>query len=72
MSVIYIRDKLKKYLVESRQSINDTILSGVKDMSQLEYLRGQYTALVQVESELRELLGKVIEDDESKDQGDST
>tara|TARA_R100001163_G_C4990718_1_gene143408 strand:+ start:261 stop:479 length:219 start_codon:yes stop_codon:yes gene_type:complete len=72
MSVIYIRDKLKKYLVESRQSINDTILSGVKDMSQLEYLRGQYTALVQVESELKELLGKVIEDDESKDQGDST
>ena len=72
MSVIYIRDKLKKYLVESRQSINDTILSGVKDMSQLEYLRGQYTALVQVESELKELLGKVIEDDESEDQGDST
>jgi len=72
MSVIYIRDKLKNYLVESRQSINDTILSGVKDMSQLEYLRGQYTALVQVENELKELLGKVIEDDESKDQGDST
>ena len=72
MSVIYIRDKLKKDLVESRQSINDTILSGVKDMSQLEYLRGQYTALVQVESELKELLGKVIEDDESEDQGDST
>ena len=60
MSVIYIRDKLKKYLVESRQSINDTILSGVKDMSQLEYLRGEYTSLVQLESELKELLGKVI------------
>tara|TARA_Y100001951_G_scaffold104961_1_gene118857 strand:+ start:2288 stop:2503 length:216 start_codon:yes stop_codon:yes gene_type:complete len=71
MSVIWIKDKLSKYLRESRQSINDTMLGGVKDISQYEFLRGQYTALVQVESELRELLGKVIEDDETE-QGDSS
>ena len=41
-------------------------------MSQLEYLRGQYTALAQVETELRELLGKVIEDDGNDEQGNST
>tara|TARA_B100001094_G_C18194760_1_gene809941 strand:+ start:2152 stop:2367 length:216 start_codon:yes stop_codon:yes gene_type:complete len=71
MSVIWVKDKLSKYLHESRENINDTILGGVKDMSQLEYLRGQYTALVQVENELRELLGKVIEDDEDEQSGHS-
>lgn len=71
MSVLWVRDKLLKYLHESRENINDTILGGVKDMNQLEYLRGQYTALVQVESELRELLGKVIEDDEDEQGGHS-
>ena len=69
MSVIWIKDKLSKYLRESRQSINDTMLGGVKDISQYEFLRGQYTALVQVESKLRELLGKVIEDDEDEQGG---
>tara|TARA_S200002703_G_scaffold103207_1_gene89478 strand:- start:93 stop:308 length:216 start_codon:yes stop_codon:yes gene_type:complete len=71
MSVIWVKDKLSKYLHESRENINDTILGGVKDMNQLEYLRGQYTALVQVENELRELLGKVIEDDEDEQGGHS-
>jgi|TARA_R100001163_G_scaffold54174_1_gene41506 hypothetical protein len=72
MSVVWVRDNLVKYLRENREGIKDTILAGVKDMSQLEYLRGQYTALAQVETELRELLGKVIEDDENDEQGNST
>jgi len=71
MSVVWIRDKLVKYLRTSREDIKDTIMAGVKDISQLEYLRGQYTALVNVENELRELLGKVIEDDDGE-QGNST
>ena len=72
MSVVWVRDSLVKYLRENREGIKDTILAGVKDKSQLEYLREQYTALAQVETELRELLGKVIEDDENDEQGDST
>ena len=71
MSVVWIRDKLKKYLHERQEDIQDTLLAGVKDMSQYEYLRGQHTALVQVEIELRELLGKVIEDDEDEQGGSS-
>ena len=46
MSVVWIRDKLKKYLHERQEDIQDTLLAGVKDMSQYEYLRGQHTALV--------------------------
>ena len=69
MSVLWLREKLLKELAEKRQAITDTLLAGVKDMSQYEFLRGQYTALVQVEIKLRELLGKVIEDDEDESSG---
>jgi len=71
MSVLWLREKLKKELHEQQEAVKDTLLAGVKDIGQYEFLRGQYTALVQVESELRELLGKVIEDDETE-QGDSS
>ena len=70
MSVIWLRDKLTKYLAEKRQAVTDTLLAGVKDMSQYEFLRGRYSSLVDVEIELRELLGRVIEDDD--EQGDSS
>lgn len=40
-------------------------------MSQYEYLRGRYSSLVDVENDLRELLGKVIEDDEDDTSGSS-
>ena len=53
MSVVWIREKLKKYLREKQEDIKDTLLAGVKDINQYEYLRGQHTALVQVEIELR-------------------
>ena len=71
MSVLWLREKLLKELADKRQAITDTLLAGVKDMSQYEFLRGQYTALVQVEIKLRELLGKVIEDDEDEQGGHS-
>ena len=66
MSVSWIRDKLVKHLNERREDIKDTLLAGVKDMNQYEFLRGRYSSLVDVELELRELLGKVIQDDEEK------
>ena len=66
MSVIWIRDKLVKHLHERREDIKDTLLAGVKDMNQYEFLRGRYSSLVDVEMELRELLGKVIQDDDEE------
>jgi hypothetical protein len=70
VSVIWLRDKLIKHLQERKEDIKDTLLAGVKDMSQYEFLRGRYSSLVDVEIELRELLGRVIEDDD--EQGDSS
>ena len=69
MSVIWLRDKLTKHLQERKEDIKDTLLAGVKDMSQYEFLRGRYSSLVDVENDLRELLGKVIEDDEDESSG---
>ena len=72
MAVIWLRDKLVRHLEERKQDVTDTILAGVKDINQYEFLRGRYSSLVDLEMELRELLGKVIEDDENDEQGDST
>jgi|TARA_R100000664_G_scaffold29635_1_gene41635 hypothetical protein len=71
MSTIWLVDKLKKHLQERKEDVKDTILAGVKDINQYEYLRGKYSSLVDVEIELKELLGRVIEDDD-EEQGDST
>jgi len=71
MSVLWLREKLVKELREQQEAVKDTLLAGVKDINQYEFLRGQYTALVQVEIKLRELLGKVIEDDEDEQGGSS-
>ena len=71
MSVLWLREKLIKELHEQQEAVKDTLLAGVKDIGQYEFLRGQYTALVQVEIKLRELLGKVIEDDEDEQGGSS-
>ena len=70
MSVVWLRDKLVKHLRERQEDVKDTILAGVKDMSQYEYLRGKYSSLVDIEMELKELLGRIEDDDE--EQGDST
>jgi hypothetical protein len=72
LSVIWLRDKLVRHLEERKQDVTDTILAGVKDINQYEFLRGRYSSLVDLEMELRELLRKVIEDDENDEQGDST
>jgi len=70
MSVVWLRDKLVKHLRERQEDVKDTILAGVKDMSQYEYLRGKYSSLVDIEMELKELLGRIEDDDE--EQGNST
>ena len=70
MSVVWLRDKLVKHLRERQEDVKDTILAGVKDMTQYEYLRGKYSSLVDIELELKELLGRIEDDDE--EQGNST
>ena len=71
MSVLWLREKLIKELREQQEAVKDTLLAGVKDINQYEYLRGRYSSLVDVENDLRELLGKVIEDDEDDTSGSS-
>ena len=71
MSVIWLRDKLVKHIHERREDIKDPLLAGVKDMSQYEFLRGRYSSLVDLEIELRELLGSVIQDDEEEQSNSS-
>jgi|TARA_R100000995_G_C3406598_1_gene87419 hypothetical protein len=71
VSVIWLRDKLVKHIHERREDIKDTLLAGVKDMSQYEFLRGRYSSLVDLEIELRELLGSVIQDDEEEQSNSS-
>ena len=65
MSVIWVRDKLTKHIRERKEDVKDTLLAGVKDMAQYEYLRGRYSSLVDAENTYRELLGKIMQDEES-------
>ena len=41
-----------------------SIMNGAKDFEDYQYLRGRYNSLADVESELRELLKRMIENDE--------
>ena len=66
MSVEWISNKFFKELKQKKEDITDTMLAGVKDFDQYQYLRGRYSSLVDVEMELRELLGKVIQDDDEE------
>jgi hypothetical protein len=71
MDALWFRDKFLRELNSRKESINDAMLAGVKNFDQYEYLRGRYSSLVDVEDILRELLSKVIEDDETE-QGNSS
>jgi hypothetical protein len=71
MDALWFRDKFLRELNSRKESINDAMLAGVKNFDQYEYLRGRYSSLVDVEDILRELLSRVIEDDETE-QGNSS
>jgi|TARA_R110000803_G_scaffold26972_1_gene63277 hypothetical protein len=66
MSVIWIRDKYFKELKQRQEDITNTLLSGVKSFDQYQHLLGRYSSLVEAENLFRELLGKVIQDDEEQ------
>ena len=70
MSIFWIREKYLKELKQRQEDITNTILSGVKSFEQYQHLLGRYSSLVEAENLFRELLGKVIEDEE--EQGNSS
>ena len=69
MSVLWLSEQLKKRIGEKKEDIQVAIMNGAKDVEEYHYLRGHYNSLADLESELRELLKKVIENDE---QGNSS
>ena len=64
MSSIWLAEKFLKELEARREDTKDAMLSGCKDFSQYEFLRGRYSSLADAENIFRELLGKTQEDDE--------
>lgn len=71
MDALWLRDKFLKELNQKKQDIVDTMLVGVKDHDQYQYLRGCYSSLVDAEEILRELLGRIIEDEETEQSNSS-
>jgi hypothetical protein len=69
MSILWLSEQLKKRIGEKKEDIQVSIMNGTKDVEEYHYLRGRYNSLADLESELRELLKKVIENDE---QGNSS
>ena len=64
MSSIWLAEKFLKELEGRREDTKDAMLSGCKDFSQYEFLRGRYSSLADAENIFRELLGKIQHDDE--------
>ena len=71
MDALWLRDKFLKELNQKKQDIVDTMLVGVKDHDQYQYLRECYSSLVDAEQILRELLGRIIEDEETEQSNSS-
>tara|TARA_R100000742_G_C4279344_1_gene103670 strand:+ start:1651 stop:1857 length:207 start_codon:yes stop_codon:yes gene_type:complete len=65
MSVEWVSNKFFKEVKQKKEDITDTMLAGVKDFDQYQYLRGRYSSLVDAENTYRELLGKIMQDEES-------
>tara|TARA_R110001592_G_scaffold60224_1_gene183073 strand:- start:1004 stop:1210 length:207 start_codon:yes stop_codon:yes gene_type:complete len=64
MSLVWLGEKFIKELEARREDTKDAMLSGCKDFSQYEFLRGRYSSLADAENIFRELLGKIQHDDE--------
>ena len=69
MSVLWLQEQLTKRIAEKKEDIQVAIMNGTKDVEEYHYLRGRYNSLADLESELRELLSKVVENDQ---QGNSS
>ena len=56
-------------MIEKKLDLESLIMNGAKDYDEYNYLRGRYNSLEDVESEIRELLKRSVNNDE---QGIST
>jgi|TARA_R110002153_G_scaffold119480_1_gene264572 predicted nucleic acid-binding Zn-ribbon protein len=69
MDPLWFVETLNKLINEKKSDLENLIMNGAKDYDEYNYLRGRYNSLEDVESEIRELLKRVGENDE---QGIST
>ena len=69
MEPLWVSDLLLKQIAEKKSDLETLIMNGAKDYDEYNYLRGRYNSLEDVETEIRELLKRSVENDE---QGIST
>ena len=69
MEPLWVSDLLLKQIAEKKSELESLIMNGAKDYDEYNYLRGRYNSLEDVETEIRELLKRSVENDE---QGIST
>tara|TARA_R110001583_G_scaffold64212_1_gene186815 strand:+ start:180 stop:389 length:210 start_codon:yes stop_codon:yes gene_type:complete len=64
MDPLWFVETLNKLINEKKSDLENLIMNGAKDYDEYNYLRGRYNSLEDVESEIRELLKRVGENDE--------
>ena len=64
MDPIWFVETLNKLINEKKSDLENLIMNGAKDYDEYNYLRGRYNSLEDVESEIRELLKRSINNDE--------
>tara|TARA_R100000544_G_scaffold13466_2_gene6119 strand:- start:335 stop:544 length:210 start_codon:yes stop_codon:yes gene_type:complete len=69
MDPLWLVESLRKLIDEKKLDLENLIMNGAKDYDEYNYLRGRYNSLEDVESEIRDLLKRIGENDE---QGDTT
>ena len=69
MEPLWVSDLMLKQIAEKKSDLESLIMNGAKDYDEYNYLRGRYNSLEDVETEIRELLKRSVENDE---QGIST
>tara|TARA_R110002020_G_scaffold397572_4_gene607695 strand:+ start:221 stop:430 length:210 start_codon:yes stop_codon:yes gene_type:complete len=69
MEPLWVSDLLLKQIAEKKSDLESLIMNGAKDYDEYNYLRGRYNSLEDVETEIRELLKRSVNNDE---QGIST
>ncbi len=69
MDDFWLVELLTQRINEKKLDLESLIMNGAKDYDEYNYLRGSYNSLEDVESEIRELLKRSVNNDE---QGIST
>ena len=64
MDPLWFVETLNKLINEKKSDLENLIMNGAKDYDEYNYLRGRYNSLEDVESEIRELLKRSVNNDE--------